>query len=112
MIHSPKTKMPAGSMPKPANKHSHHEINEFPHQTDPVSSQGNINVIPDPATEGHVPTAPKLRDVRRDIREIEINRQVQPNHLPQPNGDIAVTPEVKEDSDGKKGHQQADRAEG
>ena len=73
-------------------EHPHHQnIDKLPSDAFTVPSHRDVDIIPEPASQGNVPPAPKLRNAGRNIRVIEIFRKGEPKHSAQPDGHITVS---------------------
>lgn len=81
-------------MPKAADQEYHQRVaSDFPTRTT-AAAQRNVNVIAKPSGERDVPTAPKLSDVSREIRKIEVTHQADAEQACRTDGDVRITGKV------------------
>ena len=65
----------AGAMPETAKDHGDHQIGIHAHGSMAIASEGNIDVVADPAREGDVPATPEIRETVGEIRKGEVDWQ-------------------------------------
>ena len=84
-------------MPEPRQHPDHKDIEKAPPRRDPVAAQRDIDVIPEPGAEAHVPAAPEFGDAAGDIGIIEVFGKAKAEDLPQADGHIAVPGKIEVD---------------
>ena len=91
----PEDKIPGSSMPE-SGEHPYSKNIEKPAGfANPVSTHGNIYIIPKPGSQGNVPSAPKFCNTGRNIRIIKIFCKMKTENFPKANSHITVTGKVK-----------------
>src|SRR6266567_7802973 len=83
-------KSPLRAVPQAAKCHCDDDIQCHAPSRSGVSTQRNIKIIAQPASERNVPAPPKIRDVRRKIRHSEVLRKLIPKRVTQANRHVAV----------------------
>ena len=91
---APGDERPRGAVPESAEEHGHEQVDILPYRAPTVATERDVEVIPKPERERDVPPTPKLGDVSRAVREIEVNPQIETEDGAQPDGHIAVAREV------------------
>ena len=89
-------------MPQSCQKPNDQQI---PKLVPPIAAHGNINVIPEKAAQGNMPSAPELGSGARNIRVIEIFRIMESKQPRQTNRHIGITGKIEINLDRK--HQKA-----
>jgi hypothetical protein len=59
-------------MPQSANKKHHKDIQDPSLFRDPVSSQGIIEIIPEPGGKGNMPALPELRNILYQVGRFKV----------------------------------------
>lgn len=72
---SPDHEGPSGSVPDTADEERKEQVGASAREGASVAAQGDIDITFEPSRQGHVPTAPKILDIERLIRRVEIFRQ-------------------------------------
>ncbi len=72
---SPQNKRPCGAVPKPPEQHRDRQIEVAARHAVSVSSERYVDEIAQKARQRNVPAPPKVDDVYRLVRGIEIDRQ-------------------------------------
>ena len=61
-----------------AGEHPHSENVENPASAaHPIAAHGNVNIIPEPAAETHMPAPPELCDTAGKVRIVEILQEAE-----------------------------------
>ena len=94
VVTTPENKVHRRTMPKPPKQHGKKEIHAGAESTLSITAQRNIKVVPQPARKGYMPTGPEFADILRQIRSIEIIRDVIAKNLRRTDRDIAVPGEI------------------
>ena len=68
-------------MPDAREQLDNEEVEDLTPEALPVAAEGDIDILPEPAREGHVPAPPELGDGGGDIRVVEVLRKVEAQHL-------------------------------
>ena len=92
---APAKERPVRTVPDASERPDDKEIADPAQFRDTVAAQGDVNIITEPGTERDMPTPPEFRCTARDIRIIKVLCKAEAEHLPQPDGHIAVTREIK-----------------
>ena len=91
----PEDKRPAGSVPESRRKKHKKLVENRPRAPVPAAAEGNIDIVPEPAGERHVPAPPELRYRACAVGMPEIFRQLHAEQQPQPQRHIAVAGKIK-----------------
>ena len=92
---APEHKGPGRTVPQ-AREHPHEEdVSEPLGLAHPAAAQGDIQVIPEPAAQGHVPTPPELLNGAGEEGIVEILREFEAEDPAQADGHIGITGKVK-----------------
>ena len=93
---TPQDERPIRSVPDSRQEPYHEEIEDMPcFRFHPVSAQRNVDIIPEPAGQGDMPTPPELRNGTGNIRIVEVFIEVKPEHLSQTDGHIRISAEIE-----------------
>ena len=88
-------------MPQATQREDGHRVGQRSSPPLPVSAQGNIDVVAEPAGERDVPATPEVGDVRGKVGIAEVVRKVEAEEACRADGDVAVAREVGIDLEGK-----------
>ena len=93
MPHTPGNELLASAMPKTGQKENDQRVGFCAKDLllPAFELQWIEDVIAEPGAQGNMPATPKIGNVEGKVREIEVLRQVKPEHLPQANRHIGVT---------------------
>ena len=94
MQQPPDHKVPTRPMPQPAQRHRDHQI-QIRHHRVPLPRQRKEQIVPQPIRQTDMPPPPEIVDIRRQIRLIEIHRQLQPQQRRRPDRDIAISRKIE-----------------
>ena len=61
----------------------------------PVASQGNVHIVPEPASQGHMPPPPEFRDAFRAVGIVEILRETEAEHPSQADGHVGIPGKIE-----------------
>ena len=56
----------------------------------PVPAQRNIKIIPEPGTEGDMPSSPEFADAPGTVRKAEVLMEVKAKHFSQTDGHVRI----------------------
>ncbi len=101
MKSAPDYKCPICSVPETTGQESNNQIEPVPPGADPVPSQRNINIIPEPDRECDVPAAPEFPDTGRKIRTSEVLSKMDPQKPGSAQGDIGIAGKITVYLDGE-----------
>ena len=91
---APEDKGPVGPVPDAGQKpHSQH-IKDVTAGGAPVAAQGDVDIIPEPLGQGHMPPVPEVRDAGRLIGGVEVLPDLKAQELPDPDRHIRVAGKV------------------
>ncbi len=76
MQQAPKYKGPSRTMPDTAEKKGNHKIGISAKRASPVSSQRNIDIVPQKTRECHMPPSPKILNIQSLIGGVEVEREL------------------------------------
>ena len=68
-------------MPDAREQLDDEEVEDLTPEALPVAAEGDIDILPEPAREGHMPAPPELGDGGGDIRVVEVLGKVEAQHL-------------------------------
>ena len=86
---------PGRAVPQTAQKEGQKKVPQSPDVALPVTPQGDIQIVTEPAGQGNVPTPPKLLDICRLIWLIKIPRQLDVEHQATAYSHIAITGKIE-----------------
>src|SRR3954453_14691988 len=73
---APDYKSPGAAVPQSAEQHRDHDVAVNEPGGSPVSPERNVKIIAQPARETDVPAMPEVGNVRREIRESKVDREL------------------------------------
>ena len=101
MVCTPSYESPISSMPKARQKKDDKSVaDDFPFP-DARASEGDIDIIAEPSSEGDVPTTPKLRYVAREIGIVEVTHEFDAKKFGGSDSYVRITGEIAVDLKGK-----------
>ena len=62
-----------------------------------VTTQGNVDIITEPGTQGDVPSSPEFTDTVATVRIVEVLLELETEHLAETDRHIRITREIKVD---------------
>src|SRR5438067_3179102 len=95
----PNHERPRATVPEAAEPPRDHDVAGNEPGSPAISSQRNVKIIAQPARETDVPPMPEVRNVRREIREAEIDRQLIAEQARRRDCHVGVTGKVAIDLD-------------
>src|SRR3546814_20718288 len=69
-----------GAMPEAADHHRQNQVAVCLEHPAAISTQRNIEIVPEPGGQADVPAPPELRDAARPIRRLEILDEPEADH--------------------------------
>src|SRR5579883_711008 len=97
LISAPEYERPGGPVPEAADDHGQHQIaTELPCAAT-VASQRNVQVVAQPGGEADVPAGPEVLRAGREVRQIEVQGQLEAQALGDPPRRVRVAGEVAVD---------------
>ena len=81
-------------MPQPGEEPHHKEVADMLDRADPVASQGNIHIVPEPGAQGDVPPPPEFSDALGGVGVVKVFQKAEAKHLPQTDGHVGVSGEI------------------
>ena len=82
-------------MPDAGEQLHDEEVEDLPLEALAVAAQRDIDVLPEPAGQGHVPAPPEFRDGARDIGVVEVLREIKAQHLAHADGHHGIAGKVE-----------------
>ena len=101
MVRSPRKECPIGSMPKAGEQKDDERITDYLPFADTTTTKRDINIISKPCSKRDMPTAPKLRDVSREIGVVEVAHEFDAKEFGSSDSDVRVAGEVAIDLERK-----------
>ena len=92
---SPEDERPGGTVPQARQQPDDENIPKPLAPGDPVTSQGDVHIVPEPAAQAHVPPPPEFGDAGGNVGIVEVLREVKPEDAAQADGHVAVAGEVE-----------------
>ena len=87
---SPEHVIPTCAVPQAADQEGDHDIKSMTDTAHPVAAQRDIDVVSQPAGEGHVPSSPEILDGGRKIGGTEVGRQAYPQDAGGAESDVRI----------------------
>src|ERR1043165_6683343 len=97
MKSAPDHKGPLRTMPKAAQEHHHRKIKISASFSVAIAAQRKIQIVPQHAREGDMPAPPEIRDTLGAIGRIEVSREFEAQHSPEPHRHIRIPRKVEVD---------------
>ena len=98
---APGDERPVGAVPKSAHEKDDENVaDRFP-LADARTTERNVEVVAEPRRKRDVPAPPKLRDVAREVRRLEVRHELDAKEFGGADGDVAVSGEIPVDLKGK-----------
>jgi len=100
-------------MPQAAQGHGRHQIDVLAGPAFAVAAQGNVEIVAQPQGKGDVPTPPEVPQAERNIRGVEVVRDVEAEEQGQPLGQVGIARKIAIDLHGvgQDAHQHRRRGE-
>ena len=90
-------------MPQAGQRPHHQYVEHIAQGLHPVAAQRDIDIIPEPTAQRHVPAAPELGNAAGNEGRVKVFQQVEAENVAQTDGHIAVAREVEVNLQGKGG---------
>ena len=97
---APQHEGPRRPVPQPGEQPHSRQVEDVPNGGAAASSQGDIDVIPEPGGQGDVPPPPELGDRLGDIGVVEVFQEMKAKHPPQADGHVGIGGEVEVNLEG------------
>ena len=110
-VQTPEDEVPAGAVPEAGAEPDDQNIPQRLDRAAPVSPQGDIQVLPEPTGQRHVPPPPELRNRCGQIGVVKVLVEPETKNPAQADGHIGVAGKVKVDlkAEGQQAHPAARR---
>ena len=95
VVKSPEDKVEARPVPESCQHPDDQEISYVFSCTYPVPAERNVDVFPEPAAEGNMPSAPEIRDGHSGIRVVKVFGKCKSQKPPEPDRHVRVSAEVE-----------------
>src|SRR3954466_3741650 len=99
MQSAPDHKSPGAAVPQSAEQHRDHDVAVNEPGGSLVSPERNVKIIAEPARKTDVPAMPEVGNVRREIRETKIDRQLVTEQARGRNCHVSVSGKIAIDLD-------------
>ena len=96
---APDHERPRAAVPQSAEQHRDHDVARDEPPAPAIATQRNVKIIAQPGGKADVPAMPELRDVPREIRKVEVERQFVAEQSRAGNRHIRIPGEVAIDLD-------------
>ena len=101
MVSTPGDEGPIGPMPQSAHQEDDKRVADDLRFRAAATAEGDIDIIPEPCSQGDVPTPLEFSDIPTEIRHIEVSHQLNTEQFGCADGNIRITGEVPIDLEGK-----------
>ena len=91
----PDYELPVGAMPETGEEPHNKNVEKEAGLADSVAAKGNIDVITEPASKGHMPPAPKFGDAFGNIGEIEVFEEFEAKDASESYGHIGIARKIE-----------------
>ena len=95
IIQAPADEIPVGAVPDAGQQLDDEQVEDLALEAPAVAAQGDIDVLPEPAGQRHVPAPPELGDGSRDIRVVEVLGELEAHHLAHADGHHGIARKVE-----------------
>lgn len=100
--HPPENESDRGPVPYAGGQEDDEQVDIYIAR--PAAPERNVQIIPEPLGQGHVPSPPELGDAPGDVRIVEVDLELEPEHFPESDGHLRITREVIEQLQGIADH--------
>ncbi len=94
------TKVHAAPCQEPAQHHGEHDVAQRPQLGPGVAPQRDVEVVAQPAGQGHMPAPPEILQGTGRVRGVEVDGKPDPEEQRQADGDVGVAAEIAVDLHG------------
>ena len=98
---APSDERPIGAVPKTAHQEDDEHVADGLPLANARTAKRDVEVVAEPRRERDVPTPPKLRDVAREVRRLEVGHELDAKEFGGADGDVAVAGEIPVDLKGE-----------
>ncbi len=98
---TPDREHPSRAVPEARQRPDDEDIQNPARRADAVAAQRNVDILAEPAAQGHVPAPPELGDRPGDEGVVEVLGEGEAEEAPQPDGHVAVPAEVEVELQGE-----------
>ena len=92
---APQDEVPGGSVPQPADEHGQEQVPvDFPRRAAAATNR-EVEVLHKPGGQAHVPALPELAHIAREIGQVKVFRQTDPEHPAAADGHVRVPGKVQ-----------------
>src|ERR1039457_5543728 len=102
LIEAPQHEIPCGAVPQSAQHHRQHQVAVCLCLPEPVASQREIEIVPQPTGKTDVPSIPEVLGARGEIRQIEVQDQLETHELGDAASDVCISREITVNLKGKR----------
>ena len=97
---APEDEVPGRAVPDTADHHGEEKVAKVPRLAHPAAAQGDIEVIPEPGTQGDMPSPPEIADAGGKVGGVEVFQQADAQQLGKAQGHAGVAAEIQIDLQG------------
>jgi hypothetical protein len=94
---APNDKIPGGAMPEAAEQHRQHQVAPGEPFRTAISTERDVEIVPQPGAERNVPASPEIGNVRREVGKIEVDRELVAQQARARYGHVGVSAEIAVD---------------
>ena len=95
VVEPPSNEVPACTMPDAGSSPDKEHVEQLPRLPLSVTTQRDIDVIPEPPRQGDMPAPPELGNAARDIRQVKVGRAVKAEQRRQTVTHLTIAGKVK-----------------
>ena len=97
VVGAPSDKGPVGAMPEAGEEEDDESVADYFSFRDARAAERDINVVPEPCSEGYMPATPEFCDVTREIGVVEVAHQFDTKQFGCADGNVRIAGEIAVD---------------
>lgn len=110
MVGAPGNECPVGAMPEAADQENDEGVADDLGLGATASSQGDVEIVPEPGGEGDVPSTPEFGDIAAEVGNVEVSLQADAEEFGGADGDVAIAGEIAVNLEGEEDGREQQRA--
>src|SRR5262245_48730649 len=99
--HSPNHEVPRSAVPQASEQHGGEKVHISSRHTTAISPQTDVQIIAEPTGETDMPAMPKLPNISRCIRQVEVENELESEPTSRAAGNVGITGKIAIDLNGK-----------